>query len=68
MQTEAIFENSASRIQEKINKTQKSIYIAVAWFTNKNIFDQLLQKKEDTISSYYSLSKLYDKYIVLTDL
>jgi hypothetical protein len=26
----------------------------------------LLQKKEDTISSYYSLSKLYDNSIVLT--
>jgi len=51
MQREAIFENIASRIQEEINKTQKSIYIAVAWFTNKNIFDQLLQKKEDCKSS-----------------
>jgi len=67
MQTEAIFENSASRIQEEINKTQKSIYIAVAWFTNKNIFDQLLQKKEDTKSSCYSLSKLYDNSIIGTD-
>jgi hypothetical protein len=45
MQTEAIFENSASRIQEEINKTQKSIYIAGTWFTNKNFFDQLLHKK-----------------------
>lgn len=45
MQREAIFENSASRIQEEINKTQKSIYIAVAWFTNKNLFDQITPKK-----------------------
>jgi hypothetical protein len=44
MQTEAIFENIASRIQEEIQKAQKSIYIAVAWFTNRNIFEQLLIK------------------------
>jgi hypothetical protein len=44
MQTEAIFENIASRIQEEIKKAQKSIYIAVAWFTNRNIFEQLLLK------------------------
>ncbi|MBF2708177.1 phospholipase D-like domain-containing protein [Flavobacterium soyangense] len=47
MQTEAIFENIASRIQEEVNKAQKSIYIAVAWFTNKNIFDQLLKKAKE---------------------
>jgi hypothetical protein len=44
MQTEAIFENIASRIQEEIQKAQKSIYIAVAWFTNRNIFEKLVIK------------------------
>ena len=44
MQTEAIFENIAARIEEEIHKAQKNIYIAVAWFTNKNIFEQLLIK------------------------
>jgi hypothetical protein len=47
MQTEAVFENIALRIQEEIGKAQKSIYIAVAWFTNRNIFDQLLLKAND---------------------
>ena len=44
MQTEAIFENIAERIQEEISKAQKSIFIAVAWFTNKNLFNELLNK------------------------
>lgn len=44
MQTEAIFENIASRIQEEIDKAQKSIYIAVAWFTNRTIFEKLVMK------------------------
>ena len=41
MQTEAIFENIANRIIEEIENANHSIYIAVAWFTNKNIFDKL---------------------------
>lgn len=44
MQTEAVFENIAERIQEEISKANKSIFIAVAWFTNKNIFNELLNK------------------------
>jgi hypothetical protein len=47
MQTEAIFENIASRIQEEIDKAQKSIYIAVAWFTNRNIYEKLVKKARD---------------------
>ena len=59
MQTEAVFENSASRIQEEINKTQKSIYIAAAWFINKKIFDQLLHKKRGLqILSLFSIKTL----------
>lgn len=56
MQTEAIFENISSRIQEEINKAQKSIYIAVAWFTNKNIFDQLLIKAKDGCAIHLIIS------------
>lgn len=56
MQTEAIFENISSRIQEEINKAQKSIYIAVAWFTNKNIFEQLLQKAKEGCSIHIIVS------------
>lgn len=44
MQPEAVFENIASRIECEINRAQKSIYIAVAWFTNKSLFDSLLNK------------------------
>lgn len=44
MQTEAVFENIADRIQQEIGKAQKSIFIAVAWFTNKNIFNAILSK------------------------
>lgn len=44
MQTEAVFENIAERIQQEISKAQKSVFIAVAWFTNKNLFNQLVNK------------------------
>lgn len=47
MHTEAIFENIANRIIEEIQKANKSIYIAVAWFTNKIIFEQLLVKAKN---------------------
>lgn len=47
MQTEALFENIAIRIQEEIQKAQKSIYIAVAWFTNRNIFEKLIIKARE---------------------
>jgi len=44
MQTEAVFENIAKRIQQEISKAQKSVFIAVAWFTNKNLFNVLVNK------------------------
>jgi hypothetical protein len=44
MLTEAIFENIANRIIEEIKIANNSIYIAVAWFTNKSIYEQLLLK------------------------
>lgn len=47
MQTEAFFDDIALRIQDEIQKAQKSIYIAVAWFTNKNIFDKLIVKARE---------------------
>ena len=47
MQTEAIFENIAERIQKEIFFAKKSIFIAVAWFTNKNLFNQLLIKAKN---------------------
>lgn len=47
MQTEAVFENIAERIQQEISKANKSIYIAVAWFTNKNLFNELVNKAKE---------------------
>ena len=47
MQTEAIFENIAERILTEIQKANNSIYIAVAWFTNKSIFEQLIKKAKN---------------------
>jgi len=47
MQIEAVFENIGERIQDEINRAQKSIFIAVAWFTNKNIFNELLNKSRN---------------------
>ena len=35
MQTEAVFENIAERIQQEIKRAKSSIYIAVAWFKTK---------------------------------
>jgi hypothetical protein len=69
MQTEAIFENIAERIYEEIDKAQKSVYIAVAWFTNKNLFNLLLRKarsgckvfaiiSDDTINSSIDFEQL----------
>lgn len=46
MQTEAIFENISERIIKEIDSAQHSIYIAVAWFTNRKIFEKLLTKTE----------------------
>lgn len=46
MRTEAIFENIAERIETEIVNAKSSIYIAVAWFTNKNLFNALVQKSK----------------------
>jgi|SRR5690625_3929356 len=60
MQTEAVFENIAKRIQQEINKAQQSIIIAVAWFTNKNIFNELVNKARNgcTVSLIISNDKI----------
>lgn len=72
-QTEAVFENIAERIKVEINKAQKSIVIAVAWFTNKSIFDALTLKANNgcEISLMISNDKInenstnnYDKLLV----
>ena len=44
MQTEAIFSNISYRIKEEIQQATESIYVAVAWFTNKALFQELIHK------------------------
>jgi hypothetical protein len=44
MQTEAVFDHIAERIHQEISKAKKSVFIAVAWFTNKNLFNELIKK------------------------
>jgi hypothetical protein len=56
MQTEAIFENIADRIQQEIRKAQKSIYIAVAWFTNKNLFNEIVNKSRNGCTVFLIIS------------
>ena len=50
MQTEAIFDNIADRIINEISKANHSVFIAVAWFTNKNIFNQLISKSKKGVN------------------
>jgi hypothetical protein len=40
MQIEAFFENIAERIQQELNKAQKSVFVAVAWFTDNTLFNE----------------------------
>src|ERR1700679_282518 len=47
MQTEAVFENIAERIQTEIGKAKHTLFIAVAWFTNKNIFNSILSRAKE---------------------
>ncbi len=47
MQTEAVFENISERIKQELWKAQKAIHIAVAWFTNKELFDILKIKAQN---------------------
>ena len=47
MKTEALFENIAERIVSEIRQAKDSIYIAVAWFTNRIIFEALVQKARE---------------------
>jgi hypothetical protein len=44
MNTEAVFENIAERIKVELISATESIHIAVAWFTNRIIFELLVEK------------------------
>jgi hypothetical protein len=49
MSTDAVFENIAERIEEEILKSQRDIYLAVAWFTDKNLYNSLVKKSKEGI-------------------
>lgn len=49
MQTTAYFSNIAEHISLKLNKAEQSIYIAVAWLTNPDLFQILIEKARDDI-------------------
>ncbi len=50
MQTEALFENIATRLEQELSQAEQSIYIAVAWFTNPRLFDTVLTKAKQGIT------------------
>lgn len=56
MLTEGVFDDIADRIQTEIRKAQKSVFIAVAWFTNKNLFNELIEKAKTGCKIYLLIS------------
>lgn len=56
MQTEALFEDIAERIGLELGKAEQSIYIAVAWFTNRTLFNTLVEKAQQGITIQLMLS------------
>ncbi len=44
MQTGSIFDNIEEKIQDEINKVHKSIFMAITWFANKALLDELVSK------------------------
>ena len=56
MQTEALFEDIAERIGLELEKAENTIYIAVAWFTNRTLFNALVEKAQKGITVQLMLS------------
>lgn len=56
MQTEALFEDIAERIRLELEQAEHSIYIAVAWFTNRNLFNALIDKAQKGVTVQLMLS------------
>lgn len=50
MQTQAYFENIQSRILEELDKAKVKITIAVAWFTDNDLFNKLCEKSASGVS------------------
>lgn len=56
MQTEALFSNIADRISSELSQAESSIYIAVAWLTNRDLFNILVDKAKSGITVQLLLS------------
>lgn len=56
MQTEAVFESIADHISIELEQAESSIYIAVAWLTNRKLFNILLKKAQQGITVQLMLS------------
>lgn len=56
MQTEALFSNIAERISTELSQAESSIYIAVAWLTNRDLFNILVDKAKSGITVQLLLS------------
>ena len=56
MQTEALFEDIAERIRLELGFAKHSIYIAIAWFTNRALFNTLIDKAEQGVTVQLMLS------------
>lgn len=56
MQTEALFEDIAERILLELEQAEQSIYIAVAWFTNRTLFNTLIEKSKEGVTVQLMLS------------
>lgn len=50
MKTTALFENIADHLSAQLSQANHSIYIAVAWFTNRDLFNILVQKAQQGIT------------------
>ena len=56
MQTEALFEDIAERIRLELEQAEHTIYIAVAWFTNRTLFNTLIEKARKGVTVQLMLS------------
>ncbi|MDE3954158.1 phospholipase D-like domain-containing protein [Glaesserella parasuis] len=56
MQTEALFSNFAERISTELSQAESSIYIAVAWLTNRDLFNILVDKAKSGVTVQLLLS------------
>lgn len=56
MHTEALFSNIADRICQELSQAESSIYIAVAWLTNRDLFEILVEKSKSGITVQLLLS------------